>query len=46
MDTNKMLSKTMDIIKKYYTHSERYPVLKHKTPEQLKKEIDITIPKK
>lgn len=40
-----MLGKTMDIIKKYYKHSEKYPVLKHKTPETLKKEINLTITK-
>lgn len=46
MNTDKILSKTMDIIKAYYKHSEKYPVLKYKTPEQLKKEINLTIAKK
>jgi len=46
MNTDKILSKTMDIIKAYYQHSEKYPVLKYKSPEQLKKEINLTIPKK
>ena len=45
-DTDKMLERTMDIIKKYYAHSEKYPVLKYKTPEKIKKEINLTIPKK
>jgi hypothetical protein len=46
MDTNEMLQKTMDIIKKYYEHSEKYPVLKYKKPEEHKKDIDLKIPKK
>ncbi len=46
MNIEQMLKKTMDIIKKYYTHSEKYPVLKYKSPQQLKKEINLTIPKK
>jgi glutamate/tyrosine decarboxylase-like PLP-dependent enzyme len=46
MEKDKILKKTMDIIKKYYEHSEKHPVLKYKSPETLKKEIDITIPKK
>jgi len=33
----------MDIIKKYYKHSEKYPVLKYKSPETLNKEINLTI---
>lgn len=36
----------MDIIKRYYKHSERYPVLKYKSPKQLRKEISLSIPKK
>jgi sulfinoalanine decarboxylase len=46
MDTKKMLGKTMDIIEKYYKHSEKYPVLRHKSPAQLKKEINLKISKK
>ena len=42
-DTDKMLEKTMDIIKKYYEHSEEYPVLKYTAPETLKKNIKLTI---
>lgn len=33
----------MDIIKKYYEHSEKYPVLKYTTPKTLKKNIKLTI---
>ena len=36
----------MDIIKKYYDHSKKYPVLRYKSPQQLKKEINLTISKK
>lgn len=46
MDTDKILQRTMDIIKKYYEHSEKYPVLKYKSPEQHKKDINLGIPKK
>ncbi len=42
-DTDKMLERTMDIIKKYYEHSEKYPVLKYTTPKTLKKNIKLTI---
>jgi sulfinoalanine decarboxylase/sulfinoalanine decarboxylase/aspartate 1-decarboxylase len=45
-DTNKLLDKTVDIIKKYYDHSKKNPVLKYKTPATLKKEIKLTIAKK
>lgn len=38
-----MLRKTVDIIKKYYKHSEKHPVLKYKSPATLKKEINLTI---
>jgi len=44
-DTDKMLNRTMDIIKKYYKHSEKYPVLKHKTPEEHRKNINLKITK-
>lgn len=43
MNSDKMLQKTIAIIKKYYTHSEQHPVLKYKAPAQLKKEINIKI---
>ena len=46
MNTDKMLHKTVDIIKEYYRHSEEYPVLKYKSPATLKKEINLTISKK
>ncbi len=46
MDRDKIVEKTMDIIKKYYKHSEEYPVLKHTSPEKLKKDIDLRISKK
>lgn len=42
---NKVLDKTMAIIKKYYDHSEKYPVLKHTSPDTLKKNIKLTIKK-
>jgi len=45
-DTDKMLNRTMDIIKKFYEHSEKYPVLKHKTPEEHRRDINLTISKK
>jgi hypothetical protein len=46
MNTDKILKKTFDIIKKYYKHSEKHPVLKHKSPEEHKKNINLTISKK
>jgi len=46
MNTEKILQKTMDIIKKYYFHSEKYPVLTYKSPEKIKKKINLTISKK
>lgn len=46
MNTEKIVQKTMDIIKKYYDHSKKYPVLRYKSPQQLKKEINLTISKK
>ena len=46
MDTDKMLKRTIDIIKKYYEHSEKYPVLKHKSPEEHRKDINLKIDKK
>ncbi len=46
MDSDKMLKRTFDIIKKYYKHSEKYPVLKYKSPQQHKKDIDLKISKK
>ena len=42
-DTDKMLERTMDIIKKYYEHSKKYPVLKYTAPRTLKKNIQLTI---
>ena len=45
-DTDKMLDRTMNIIKKYYIHSEKYPFLKYKTPAEHKKDIDLKISKK
>jgi len=41
-----MLEKTVHIIKKYYDHSEKNPVLKYKSPARLKKEINLSIPHK
>lgn len=41
-----MMKRTFDIIEKYYEHSEKYPVLKYKSPETLKKEINLKIPRK
>ena len=42
-DTDKMLERTMDIIKKYYEHSKKYPVLTYTAPRTLKKNIQLTI---
>jgi len=46
MDSKKIMKRTFDIIEKYYKHSKKYPVLKHKTPEEHRKAINLTIPKK
>jgi len=46
MEADKMLNKTVDIIKKYYKHSKKYPVLKYKSPQTLQKEVDLKIGKK
>ncbi|MEI6673390.1 MAG: hypothetical protein WCL02_09155 [bacterium] len=45
-ETKKILDKTVDIIHKYYNHSQKEPVLKYKSPATLKKEIHLEIPKK
>ncbi len=45
-DTDKIINKTVDIIKKYYEHSEKKPVLKYRAPKELKKDIGLTIEKK
>lgn len=42
-DTDKILERTMNIIKKYYAHSEKHPVLKYTSPETLKKTVNLTI---
>ncbi len=41
-----MLERTVDIIKKYYQESKNEPVLKHLSPIDLKKHINLDIPKK
>lgn len=46
MESKKIMKRTFDIIEKYYKHSDKYPVLKHKTPDEYRKDIDLTIPKK
>jgi glutamate/tyrosine decarboxylase-like PLP-dependent enzyme len=46
MNTDKMLDKTVAIIRRYYQHSAKYPVLKYKTPQELQKTIDLKISKK
>lgn len=43
MDLDKMLDKTVDIIKKYYKHSAKHPVLKYQSPATLRKKINLTI---
>lgn len=45
-DTDKIINKTVDIIKKYYEHSKKKPVLKYRAPKELKKDIGLTIEKK
>lgn len=45
-NTNKLLDKTMNIIKKYYNHWKKHPVLKYKSPDTLKEKINLTINKK
>ncbi len=45
MDISKILRKTTDLIEKYYDHSDKHPVLKYKSPAQLRKEIDLAITK-
>ena len=40
-----MLDKTMDIIKKYYDHSKKHPVLKYTSPNTFKKNIKLSIAK-
>ncbi len=42
-NTKKILDKTVNIIKKYYHHSKKNPVLKYKSPATLKKEINLNI---
>ena len=42
-NTKKILDKTVHIIKKYYEHSKKNPVLKYKSPATLKKEINLNI---
>jgi hypothetical protein len=46
MDIDKMLQRTMDIIKTYYAHSEQFPVLKYKSPQEQQKDINLKISKK
>jgi len=41
MDADKMLKRTTDIIKKYYEHTEKYPVLKYKSPKEHKENINL-----
>lgn len=43
--TDEMLDKTVDIIKKYYKHSQKHPVLKYTSPENFKKKIKLNIAK-
>jgi hypothetical protein len=45
-ENKKILDRTTDIIQKYYKESEINPVLKYKSPEELKKSFDLKIPKK
>lgn len=45
-NTDEILDKTIKIIKKYYDHSKKNPVLKHTSPETLKKNIKLTINEK
>lgn len=45
-NTEKMLNKTVAIIKKYYDHSEKHPVLKYTSPDTFKKNIKLNIAKK
>lgn len=40
------MERLMWIIKMYYDHSQKIPVLKYKSPEKLKKEINLKISKK
>jgi len=44
-DTDKTLERTMDIIKKYYDHSTKNPVLKYTSPDTFKKKIKLNITK-
>lgn len=45
-NTDKLLDRLTWLIKKYYEHSQKVPVLKYKTPEKLKEEVDLKISKK
>ena len=45
-NTDEILDKTIKIIKKYYDHPKKNPVLKHTSPETLKKNIKLTINEK
>lgn len=44
-NTNEMLDKTVNIIKKYYDHSKKHPVLKYTSPDTFKKTIKLNIAK-
>ena len=43
--TDKILDKTIAIIRKYYDHSQKHPVLKYTSPDTFKKNIKLTINK-
>ena len=45
MDLDHMLEKTVQIIKKYYAHSKKVPVLTYKSPRTLSQQIDLQIKK-
>jgi hypothetical protein len=45
-NTDKILDRTMAIIKKYYNHSTKNPVLKYTAPKTLKKNIKLSINQK
>jgi len=44
-NADKLLNKLTWVIKKYYDHSQKVPVLKYKSPQTISKEIDIKIKK-
>ncbi|MFZ2150792.1 MAG: aminotransferase class V-fold PLP-dependent enzyme [Candidatus Absconditicoccaceae bacterium] len=44
-NADKLLNRLTGIIKKYYDHSQKVPVLKYKSPKAISKEIDIKIKK-